>query len=95
MTNRGELYDFIFDAVGKKKSANLLFAKILTPNGKYLSVDDGRPKLHVEDLSFLTRLAEAGQFKPVIDRCYPLEEIAEAHRYVDTGHKRGNVVITV
>lgn len=47
----------------------------------------------VEDLRFLASLAEAGEFKPVIDRCYPFEQIAEAHRYVDTGRKRGNVAI--
>ncbi|HEX2907093.1 MAG TPA: NAD(P)-dependent alcohol dehydrogenase [Phototrophicaceae bacterium] len=95
VTNRGELYDFIFDAVGKKKSARLPFAQILKPNGTYLSVDDGTPKLHSEDLNFLTRLAEAGQLKPVIDRCYSLAQMAEAHRYVDTGHKRGNVVVAI
>jgi NADPH:quinone reductase-like Zn-dependent oxidoreductase len=48
-----------------------------------------------KDLQFLAGLAEAGQFKPVIDRCYPFEQITEAHRYVDTGRKKGNVVVTL
>lgn len=88
-------YDLILDAVGRRKSSQFQGAILLAPGGRYISVDDGSPKLRVEDLDLLTEMVEAGKLKPVIDRRYPLEQMAEAHRYVDAGHKKGNVVITV
>jgi NADPH:quinone reductase-like Zn-dependent oxidoreductase len=97
LISRGERYDLIFDAVGRKKSSKLKSQckKVLTKNGKYISVDKGSPKSLPEYLDLLNKLMEAGHFKAVIDRRYPLEQIVEAHRYVDKGHKKGNVVITV
>ena len=93
-TKREELYDFIFDAVIKLSKSNC--RKALTPNGTYgRAGDTGTAKLSADDLIFLKDLIEAGKIKSVIDRCYPLEQTAEAHRYVEKGHKRGNVVITV
>jgi len=88
-------YDLIFDAVGKRKSSKVEFKKRLTPGGKFLSVDDGAPLSRIEDLILLRKLAEAGTIRAVIDRIVPLERIVEAHRYVDLGHKKGNVIITV
>jgi NADPH:quinone reductase-like Zn-dependent oxidoreductase len=95
--SRGERYDVILDAVGRRKSARALLraGDALTPGGKCISIDDNWPKLLATDLPLLKRLAESGELKPVIDRQYPLEEIVEAHRYVEEGHKRGNVIVTV
>jgi NADPH:quinone reductase-like Zn-dependent oxidoreductase len=93
-TQSGETYDVIFDAVGKLAPAR--GKKALKPGGVYINVhadSDGCDKL--ENLLLLKELIEAGKLKPVIDRVYPLEHIVEAHRYVEQGHKKGNVVITV
>jgi NADPH:quinone reductase-like Zn-dependent oxidoreductase len=90
-------FDLVFDAVGKRKSSALKESAraALTPGGRYVSVDDGRPDLPASDLEYLTGLVETGALEPVIDRRYPLEDIVEAHRYVEGEHKRGNVVITI
>ncbi|WP_191556089.1 NAD(P)-dependent alcohol dehydrogenase [Metabacillus idriensis] len=93
-TEGEELYDIIFDAVGKNSKSNC--KKALTPNGTYVSVvGQGIAKERTEDLLFLKELIESGQIKSVIDRHYPLEQVPEAHRYVESGHKKGNVVITL
>ncbi|MHC1787803.1 MAG: NAD(P)-dependent alcohol dehydrogenase [Christensenellales bacterium] len=91
----GAVYDLVFDAVGRKKREGFGYRKVLAPGGKFISVDGGRPRLLPEDLTLLTQLAQEGKIKPVIDRCWPLEKMAEAHRYVDLGHKKGNVIILV
>jgi NADPH:quinone reductase-like Zn-dependent oxidoreductase len=93
-TQSGETYDVIFDAVGKLAPAR--GKKALKSGGVYINVhadSDGCDKL--ENLLLLKELIEAGKIKPVIDRVYPLEQIVEAHRYVEQGHKKGNVVIMV
>jgi NADPH:quinone reductase-like Zn-dependent oxidoreductase len=90
-------YDVVFDAVGKRKSARAMAnsAAVLTPGGMSMSVDDAFPRTKKTDLLLLKQLAEEGAFRPVIDRRYTLDEIVEAHRYVDQGHKKGNVIVTI
>jgi len=92
-TENGETYDVIFDAVGKILSSKR--KKSLTKSGIYLNVLalSGNTKLKVEDFIYLKELCEAGKLITVIDRCYPISHIVEAHSYVDKGHKKGNVVI--
>jgi len=95
-TSNGERYDVIFDAVGKLSRSRV--KKSLTETGKHFNVltDSGTSmKLYTADLAFLKEQIEAGRLRTVIDRTYRLEEIVEAHRYVDQGHKKGNVAVTV
>ena len=94
-SENGEIYDVIYDAVGKIKSSKR--KKSLSKSGQYLNVltMSGNIKLNVKDLYALKELCEAGKLRTVIDRRYSIEEIVEAHRYVDKGHKKGNVVITI
>jgi NADPH:quinone reductase-like Zn-dependent oxidoreductase len=97
-TDTGMQYDLIFDAVGKKKSSYLQYQKALNPTGKFISVDDESPGERAvckENLTILKELTEKGILKPVVDRIYPLDQIVDAHRYVDKGHKKGNVIISV
>lgn len=89
----GAQYDAIFDAVGKCPQAQAV--KALKPGGAFASVAKLNTKQSLEELTHVHKLIEAGKVRAVIDRCYPLEDTAEAHRYVGMGRKAGNVVIQV
>jgi NADPH:quinone reductase-like Zn-dependent oxidoreductase len=113
-TKNGELYDVVFDAVGKFSFKRCKGS--LKSGGKYLATDgftnivlgqwtkrfgDKRvvfelpPRYTKQDINFLKQLMENGEFRPVIDRYYRMEEVVEAARYVETERKTGNVVLTV
>ena len=89
-TQRGDTYAVVIDAVGK-----LPREQALKRAGVFVDVHNVPGGESLGDLILLKDLAAAGIIKPVIDRCYSLDQIVEAHRYVDQGHKRGNVAITI
>jgi NADPH:quinone reductase-like Zn-dependent oxidoreductase len=115
-TTTGDIYDFVFDAVGKTSFGKCKY--VLKPKGIYISTELGKngenifyalttplfgkkkvlfpiPSISKEDVIFLKGLVETGQYKPVLDRTYRLDKIVEAYRYVESGQKIGNVVITI
>lgn len=93
----GTVFHLVVDAVGKAKTSNLKEAcrAALVPGGKYASIDGDRMLLSPERLERIIRLASAGLYKPVIGQTFRLEELSEAHRLVEKGHKTGNVMVTV
>lgn len=92
LSQSGSNYDLVFDAVDKLPEKQ--GRKLLDASGVFVTVGTS-DSVSIEDFYFLKKIAEEGKIKPVIDRVYPLERIVEAHRYVQQGHKKGHVVITV
>jgi len=92
-SSRPERYDVIYDTIAKFPKSQ--YSKVLAPNGTFITMAKLETKENKDNLVFIKQRIEAGEIKAFIDRCYPLEQMVEAHRYVDTGHKKGNVVITV
>jgi NADPH:quinone reductase-like Zn-dependent oxidoreductase len=92
-SSREERYDIIFDTVAKFPKSK--YSKILKPNGTHVSMSRLSTRESMDNLVSIKELIEKAEIKAFIDRCYPLERMVDAHRYVDAGHKRGNVVITV
>ncbi len=95
-TGAPQRYDVVFDAVNKLPKAAA--KKAVNATGVHLNVEkdfDSDEALGTDDLLYLSKLAGTGKLVPIIDRTWPLEEMAAAHRYEEQGHKKGHVVITV
>jgi NADPH:quinone reductase-like Zn-dependent oxidoreductase len=86
-------FDIVFDAVGKSNKNDC--KKLLKENGIFKTVSRGYASESVEQLKLLKELFEKGSYKAVIDKHYTLNDIVEAHQYVDTGRKKGNVVLKI
>jgi len=93
----GDRYDFMLDTAGNAKSSKIkeLCKQSLVPKGTYISIDDGKLELKSERLAQLKAFIEAGSIKPVVDRVYPMDQIVEAHEYVEQGRKRGGVAVSI
>ncbi len=92
-TKQTEKFDIIFDAVGKYNRKQC--KKLLNGNGIYKSVSSVNASETIQQLQLLKELFEKGAFKAKIDKTFQMDEITEAHRYVDTGRKKGNVVLRI
>jgi NADPH:quinone reductase-like Zn-dependent oxidoreductase len=92
-----ERYDIVLDAVGKRRTSALKEAcrRALADGGTFVSIDDGSLELSSQRLDKVRALVQARRITPITDRCYPFDQIVAAHRYVELGHKRGTVAVTV
>lgn len=95
--NKLETYNIIFDCVGKDRKSNLKSASRnhVINQEDFISIDDGALVLSTERLGRIKELVENEIIKPINDKVYPFEKMVEAHRYVELGHKKGNVAVTV
>lgn len=91
-TQNGQRYDVIYDAVMKAKASAC--RRVLKQQGTFVN-NSGLPKMTMEDILFIKDLVAANQLEPILNREYSLDEVVEAHRYVERGHKKGNVVLSV
>jgi NADPH:quinone reductase-like Zn-dependent oxidoreductase len=93
LSKYGKNYNLIYDAVDKLPSPHV--KKLLAEKGIYVKVGTDGKNVSIEDFDFLKELVEEGKLKAIIDRVYPLEQIVDAHKYVEKRHKKGHVVITI